>query len=134
MAFWLVKTDPDTYSWDDFVKEGKTAWDGVRNYQARNNLKEMKLGESVLMYHSQTDKSIIGTAIVTKEHFQDPTTEDDRWVAVELTAGSKLPRQLSLDEIKTVPELDNIALLKIGRLSVIKLTDEEYGTILRITK
>lgn len=134
MSFWLVKSDPETYSWVNLAKDKETDWDGVRNYQARNNLQAMKKGEEVLFYHSQTDKAIIGTTIVANEYFQDSTTEDNRWVAVRLKIGKKFKKPVTLEQIKKDPILNNIALIKQSRLSVMPITDEEYMRIIELSK
>lgn len=133
MAYWLVKSDPDTYGWEDFEKEKSTPWDGVRNYQARNNLREMKTGDKVLFYHSVTGKSVVGVATVGEEAFQDPTTDDERWVAVELKIGEKFAREVSLDAIKNEKTLENIALIKQSRLSVMPLTEQEHDRIIEMS-
>lgn len=134
MAYWLVKSDPKTYSWKDMLEEKITPWDGVRNYQARNNLKEMKKGDKVLFYHSVQGTEVVGTTTVTKEYFQDPTTNDDRWVAVELKAEKTLENPVPLALIKESKELQDIALIKQSRLSVMSLTKDEYEKIIELSK
>ncbi len=134
MKYWLVKTDPKTYSWDDFLKEQSTPWDGVRNYQARNNLKDMKKGDRVLFYHSQTTKDVIGIAKVTKEYFQDATTDDERWVAVQLEPVKTFKHSVTLVQIKNEKKLQEIALIKQSRLSVMALTKDEYDIIIKLGK
>lgn len=134
MNYWLVKSDPDTYSWSDMEKEISTPWDGVRNYQARNNLKLMKIGDMVMFYHSQKDKCIIGLTKVTKEYFQDPTTKDDRWCAVQLDVIEKLNYPVELSKIKANKNLQNIALIKQSRLSVMPLKKLEFSRLLEISK
>lgn len=129
MKYWLVKSDPKSYSWDDLLKEKSTPWDGVRNYQARNNLKEMKKGDLVLFYHSQTTKDVIGIAKVTKEYFQDSTTDDERWVAVQLEPVRTFKSPVTLMQIKKEKKLQNIALIKQSRLSVMPLIKAEYDII-----
>ena len=129
-----MKTDPDTYSWDDLVKDKSTSWDGVRNYQARNNLKLMKINDKVLVYHSQTSKSVLGIAKISKEYFQDPTTKDENWVAVQLDAVKSLKKPVSLEQIKSHEKLQDIALIKQSRLSVMPLTKEEFETICNLGK
>ena len=133
MNYWLVKSDPDTYSWKDFKKEGSTSWDGIRNYAARLHLKAMKKGDMVLVYHSGGESEIKGLATVTKEFYQDPTTKEDAWVSVGLKAGKELPRVVSLSEIKQNAKLKNMLLLKISRLSVMPVTEEEYESILEMS-
>lgn len=132
MNYWLVKSDPETYSLDNLKKDKKTVWDGVRNYQARNSLKEMKPGDLVLFYHSQIDKAVVGIAKVNKEFFQDPTTDEERWVAVELSYEARLPKPVTLDEIMKNPKLKDIGLVRQQRLSVIPLKKEEYEEILKM--
>jgi len=127
--YWLVKSEPDTYSWSTFVKDKRTFWDGVRNYQARNNIREMKNGDLVLFYHSGDERSVIGTASVVKEPYQDPTTDDAAWLCVDLKAGKALKEPVTLKSIKADPNMQNIGLIKQGRLSVIKLTKTEYESI-----
>ncbi len=132
MNYWLVKTDPDTYSVENLKRDKSTVWDGVRNYQARNNLSLMKKGDLVLMYHSQSDKDIRCIAKVTKEAFRDKTTDDERWLAVELTFQKLLKNYLHLDIIKNDAILSNIALVKQSRLSVMPLTKEQYEKIIEL--
>lgn len=130
MAYWLVKSEPSVYSWDDFVKEGQTSWTGVRNYAARLHLRNMKIGDEVFFYHSNEGVEIIGIAIVIKEFYQDPTTPDERWVAVTLKPKRKLKNPVSLAEIKKRKELATMALIRISRLSVQPVTDDEYKIII----
>jgi predicted RNA-binding protein with PUA-like domain len=130
MNYWLVKTDPDTYSWDDFVKEKQTSWDGIRNYAARLHLRNMKKGDTVLVYHSGGVSSVKGLATVTKEFYQDPTTDDDAWVSVGLKAGKPLGKEVTLGEIKSNPKLKNMMLIKISRLSVMPVTKNEFDEII----
>lgn len=132
MNFWLVKSDPDSYSWGQFEKDESTAWDGVRNYQARNNLKLMETGDKVLFYESVTTKDVIGIAEVTRTAFQDPTTEDERWVAVELKPTKKFDKPVNLSAIKNIEKLQNISLIKQSRLSVMPLSSEEFHTIVQM--
>ncbi len=134
MAYWLIKSDPETYSIDDFQKEGKTDWDGVRNYQARNNLAKMVVGDRALFYHSNIGKSIMGIAEITKESFADLTSNDPRWLAVEVKFISKFAKPVSLETIKNTPKLKEIALIRQSRLSVMPLTEEEYNEILELGK
>jgi predicted RNA-binding protein with PUA-like domain len=130
MNYWLVKTEPGTYSWDDFVKLGRDHWDGVRNYQARNNLKLMKNGDEVLFYHSVNAKEIVGIAKVVTEFYQDPTTNDDRWVVVDLEPVRKLAKPVSLAHIKADQNLADLALVKHTRLSVMPVDQAHYELIL----
>src|SRR5688500_4342363 len=119
MQFWVVKQEPTSYSWDDFVKEKATSWTGVRHYEARNNLARMKKGDSVLVYHSGEDKAIVGLASVARSAYPDPTADDDKWVAVDLKAGRPLGIPVTLQAIKDKPSLQHVALLKKSRLSVL---------------
>ena len=131
---WLIKTDPDTYSWDNFSKDGETSWDGIRNYAARNHLKGMKKGDKILFYHSGGESEIKGLATVTKEFYQDPTTTDEAWVSVGIKAGKKFNSAVSLSQIKKEKKLQNMVLLKISRLSVMPVTEDEYNLILDMSK
>lgn len=133
MSYWLVKSEPSAYSWDDLVRDGRTDWTGVRNYQARNNLKSMKKGDLVLYYHSNEGLAIVGVAKVVKEAYQDPTTDDERWVAVDIEPVKPLKNPVSLADIKKEKSLQNIALLKQGRLSVVPVTKGEYDAILKMS-
>jgi predicted RNA-binding protein with PUA-like domain len=130
MAYWLVKSEPFKYSWDQFVADKKTFWDGVRNYAARNNLKAMKKGEEIFFYHSNEGLEIVGIAKVVKEFYQDPTTEEDAWVVVDLAPVRKLKKPVTLAQIKANKSLANMAILKLGRLSVTPVTAEEWEEIL----
>ena len=132
MNYWLVKSEPFKYSWGQLVKDKKIIWDGVRNYAARINLRAMKKGDEVLFYHSNEGMEIVGIAKVEKEAFQDPTTEDERWVAVELKALKKLKNTVSLVEIKNDKRLNGIALVRLGRLSVQPVTKEEWKIIMEL--
>lgn len=130
MNYWLVKSEPFKYSWEQFVKDGKTFWDGVRNYQARNNLKAMKKGDQVLFYHSNEGLEIVGLATVIREYYQDPTTDDNRWVAVELKPLKKLKKPVSLTEMKADKRLADFSLVRQGRLSVCDVKEKEFLTIM----
>lgn len=132
MNYWLVKQEPEKYSFDDLLKDKKTIWDGVRNYQARNNLREMKKGDQVLFYHSVSDKSVVGIAQVSKENFPDPS--DENWLAVELKPVEKFANPVTLDQIKAEKTLENIALIKQSRLSVLPLTRKEFKKVLKLSK
>lgn len=132
MAFWLVKSEPQVYSWDQFEKEGYTVWEGVRNYAARLHLRNMKKGDLVLYYHSNQGLEIVGVAEVAKEHYQDPSTADERWVAVDLKPHKKLARPVSMNLIKKEKKLAQMALVRIGRLSVQPVTDNEWTAIMRM--
>ena len=130
MNYWMVKQEPEKYSFDDLLHDGKTVWDSVRNYQARNNLREMRLADKVLFYHSVSEKAVVGLAEISGESFTDPT--DEKWIAVEIKPVKKLAKAVTLDEIKAVKDLENIALIKQSRLSVMPLTKAEFETILRL--
>lgn len=132
MAHWLVKSEPFVYSWDDFVKEKQTCWSGVRNYAARLHLRAMKKGEEVFFYHSNEGVEIVGIAKVIKEAYQDPTTEDDRWVAVDLKPVRKLKKPIPLEQIKKEKQLANMALIRISRLSVQPVTEEEWSMLMSL--
>jgi predicted RNA-binding protein with PUA-like domain len=133
MNYWLVKSEPFKYSWDQFVAEGKTMWDGVRNYQARNNLRNMKKGDLVLWYHSNEGLEVVGIAKVVKEHYQDPTTDNANWVVVDLKPFKKLKKPVTLETIKADPRLQNIGLVRQGRLSVQALEAVEFDAILDLS-
>jgi predicted RNA-binding protein with PUA-like domain len=132
MNYWMVKQEPEAYSWDDFVKDGATDWTGVRNFQARNNLKAMKKGDKVLFYHSVTGKEVVGIAEVSKEGFPDPT--DTAWTAVELKPFKPLKKTVTLAQIKANLALANIKLVRQSQLSVMPLTKDEYNEILSMAK
>ncbi len=132
MKYWLVKSDPETYGWKELIADKKTDWTGVRNYAARIHLRAMKTNDLVLFYHSGSLSSVTGIARVTKEAFQDPTTNEDAWVAVELTGVKPLARDVSLTEVKQKKGLSNMALVKISRLSVQPVTEKEFQTILQM--
>lgn len=132
MNHWLVKSEPFKYSWEKFNKDGRTFWDGVRNYQARNNLKAMKEGDLVLFYHSNEGKNVVGIAKVVKEFYQDPTTDDANWVVVDLAPVEALKNPVSLEQIKAEKSLEDISLVRQGRLSVMPLKAEEFDKILEM--
>ena len=130
MNYWLVKSEPSVYSWDHFAKNKKTTWDGVRNYAARIHLRAMKKGDEVLYYHSNEGMEIVGIAKVDKEAYQDPTTDDDRWVAVDLKPYKKIKKPVGLSQIKEDKRLQDMALVRIGRLSVQPVTEKEWKIIM----
>lgn len=130
--YWLVKSDPDTYGWPELVRDGRTCWDGVRNYQARNNLAAMTVGDEVLFYHSQSDKSVMGTAQVAAPAYPDPTIDDERWVAVDLAVGASFARPVSLATIKATPELVALPLVKNSRLSVMPVEPSDFKRIVKM--
>jgi predicted RNA-binding protein with PUA-like domain len=132
MNYFLVKSEPFKYSWDKFNEDGLTFWDGVRNYQARNNMKEMKEGDLVLFYHSNEGKAVVGVAKVVREFYQDPTTDDTNWVVVDLAPVEALKRAVTLEEIKADERLADIGLVRQGRLSVMKLKAEEFDRIIEL--
>lgn len=132
MAYWLVKSEPFKYSWDQFVKDKKTFWDGVRNYGARNNLKSMKKGDEVFFYHSNEGVEIVGIAMVVKEYYQDPTTEEEAWVAVDLKPLKKLKNPVTLAQIKSDKRLANMDLVRLGRLSVQTVKEAEWKAVLEL--
>ena len=133
MKYWLLKSEPDTWSWDNQVKEGASMWEGVRNYQARNNLKEMKKNDLCFFYHSVTEKSIVGIVKVVKEYYPDPTDKTDSFVVVDVKATKKLKNPVSLDQIKENNKLKNIALVKQSRLSVMPLKKTEWDIIIKMS-
>lgn len=132
MNHWLMKTEPTTYSWEDLMRDKKTGWDGVRNYQARNNLKAMAKGDLVFIYHSMDDKSIVGIAKVTKENYPDP--KDNEWVAVEIAPVQKLKKPITLTQIKTDKRFANMALVKSSRLSVQPVKADEFDLVIALSE
>jgi predicted RNA-binding protein with PUA-like domain len=132
MNYWLVKSEPFKYSWDQFVTDKKNFWDGVRNYAARNNMKAMKKGDHVFWYHSNEGLAIVGIAEVVKEAYQDPTTEDPNWVVVDLKPVKALPNPVTLAELKADPDFANMDLVRLGRLSVGAVKEDEYKKILKM--
>ena len=134
MQYWIVKQEPSAYSWSQFVKDGRTAWTGVRNFQARNNLRAMKKGDPVLFYHSVTGKAVVGIAKVAAEAYPDPTTDEEGWDCVDLVPVKPLKNPVTLAAIKDMPVLKDVALLKQSRLSVMPLTKAEYDAILAAGK
>jgi predicted RNA-binding protein with PUA-like domain len=134
MNYWLIKSEPHKYSWDQMLKDKKTLWDGVRNYQARNNLREMKKGDLCLFYHSNDGKEIVGIVKVVKEYYQDPTTEDKNWVSVDVSPFATLKKTVTLAQIKSEPRLSGMALLKQMRLSVSPVKKEEFDLILELSE
>ena len=130
--YWLVKSEPDSYSWDDLVAEGKTSWTGVRNFTARNNLRNMHAGDEVLFYHSVTDKAVVGIAKVVRVAYPDPTAKEGDWSAVDLAPIRRLRNPVTLDQIKTKRSLKNISLVRQSRLSVHALAAAEFREIVRL--
>ena len=133
MKYWLLKSEPDAWSWENQVKEGASMWDGVRNYQARNNLKEMKKNDLCFFYHSVTERSIVGIVKVVKEYYPDPTDKTGRFVVVDVKAIKKLKNPVSLDQIKENNKLQDIALVKQSRLSVMPLKKTEWDIIIKMS-
>ena len=132
MNYWLVKSEPFKYSWDQFVKDKKTFWDGVRNYAARNNMKAMKKGDHVLFYHSNEGLAIVGIAEVAQEAYQDPTTDDTNWVVVDLKPLKAIPHPVTLAQIKAEPSLADMDLVRLSRLSVGAVKPEEYKKVMEM--
>lgn len=132
MNYWLIKSEPFKYSFDQFLVDKKTFWDGVRNYQARNNLREMKKGDLLLFYHSNEGKEIVGIAKIVKEAYQDPTTEDANWVVVDVAPVKKLKKPVTLEMVKKEKRLANMALVKLMRLSVQPVRKEEFDLVLEM--
>ena len=130
MSYWLIKSEPFKYSWDQFVADKVTFWDGVRNYGARNNLKSMKKGDLAFFYHSNEGLEIVGIAEVEREFYQDPTTEDNAWVVVDFKPYKKLNKTVKLSEVKATPALEKMALIRLGRLSVQPVLEEEWEIIM----
>lgn len=133
-SYWLVKSEPTTYAWDALVKEGSTCWDGVRSYAARNHMRAMKTNDRVLYYHSNEGKEVVGVAKVTRESYPDPTTDDERWVVVDLAAVRPLKEPVTLATIKADPVLQKIALVKQSRLSVMPIEKQAFERILKLGK
>lgn len=131
---WLVKQEPNAYSWETFVEDGRTAWTGVRNFQARNHLRAMRAGDAVFYYHSVVGKAVVGIARVAVEAYPDPTAESGEWSAVDLVPVNALHRPVTLEEIKSTPALAGIALLRQSRLSVVPITPEEFTEIERLSQ
>jgi predicted RNA-binding protein with PUA-like domain len=134
MNYWLIKSEPFKYPWDKLVKEKATMWDGVRNYAARNNLRAMKKGDLAFFYHSNEGLEIVGIAKVKKEHYQDPTTDDSNWLAVDFEPFKKLKKPISLAQIKADKKLNEMQLLKLARLSVQSVKKEEFDYILELSE
>lgn len=132
MNYWIVKSEPFKYSWDTFVEEKVAIWDGVRNYQARNNMMAMKKDDLVLFYHSNEGKEVVGLAKVSKEHYPDPTTDDPRWVVVELVPVEKFPKTVTLAQMKADERFQDIPLIRLSRLSVQALKPEEFDLIISL--
>jgi predicted RNA-binding protein with PUA-like domain len=132
--YWLVKSEPNKYSWDQFVRDKSTYWDGVRNYQARNHLADMQVGDLTLYYHSNEGKEVVGIAKVTRSAYPDPTTRDERWVVVDLAPVKPFSEPVSLKRIKDDPRLADVALVRQSRLSVMPITSPHFRRILALGK
>jgi predicted RNA-binding protein with PUA-like domain len=132
MNYWLLKTEPDTYSWDTLVKEKKGSWDGVRNFQARTNMKAMKKGDLAFIYHTGEEKAIVGIAKVIKEHYPDPA--DEAWVVVDLSSEKKLKNPVTLSQIKADKRFADMVLVRASRLSVQPVKEEEYNLIVKLSE
>ncbi len=134
MNYWLVKSEPSVYGWEQFLKDKKTSWDSIRNYAARNNLRDMRKGDEVFFYHSNEGMEIVGIAAVVNESYQDPTTEDKNWLAVDLSPLKKLKKPVTLIQIKNDPELSQMELVRIPRLSVQKVNPKEWNRIIKLSE
>jgi len=132
MNYWLMKTEPDTFSWDDLTRDKKAGWDGVRNFQARTHLKSMKKGDEAFFYHTGDEKAVIGIAKITKEHYPDPT--DNEWAAVEIVPVKKLKKPVTLAQIKADKRLSNMVLVKASRLSVQPVKPEEFDMVVALSE
>jgi predicted RNA-binding protein with PUA-like domain len=131
---WLVKQEPEDYSWDDLVRDGSTQWSGVRNFQARNNLRQMKVGDAVFFYHSGKEKCVVGIAIVSKAAYPDPTAKEEGWIAVDIKPQQRLPSPVSLANIKANAKLSDLLLVRQSRLSVMPVGESEFDEIVRMAK
>jgi predicted RNA-binding protein with PUA-like domain len=134
MNYWLIKSEPEKYSWEKFNKDGRTFWDGVRNYGARNNMRAMKEGDLAFFYHSNEGKEIVGIAKVVKEAYQDPTTDDTNWVVVEFSPVEALKNPVTLAQVKAEPMLSQMELVRLGRLSVSTVTQAEFDKVLEMSQ
>lgn len=132
MNYWLIKSEPFKYSWEQFETDKETFWDGVRNYQARNNLRDMQVGDLCLYYHSNEGKEVVGIAEVIKPAYQDPTTDNTQWVAVDVKPYKKLDKTVTLAQIKADPRLSDIGLIRQPRLSVISISEDHFNIILEL--
>ncbi len=132
MAYWLIKSEHEVYGWDQLLKDKQTRWDGIRNYAARNHLRSMKKGDQIFFYHSNKGTEIVGIATVSREHYQDPSTTETAWLAVDIKPMKKLKTPVSLDQIKKEKKLSQMALVRIGRLSVQPVTEEEWNLVMKM--
>ena len=131
---WLVKQEPEDYSWDDLLRDGRTQWSGVRNFQARNNLRQMKVGDAVFFYHSGKEKCVVGIASVSKAAYPDPTAQEEGWIAVDIKPQQRLPNPVSLADIKANAKLSDLLLVRQSRLSVMPVGESEFDEIVRMAK
>ena len=134
MQYWILKTEPKTYSFEDLLSEKSTSWDGIRNYQARNNLRSMRVGDECLIYHSVGPKEIVGLASVSKEAYPDPTSSEQAWIAVDINAIKSLTKHIKLAALKIHPKLQNMSLVKQGRLSVCPINQTEFDAIMQLSE
>jgi predicted RNA-binding protein with PUA-like domain len=134
MAYWLIKSEPFKYSWEQFLKDKRTFWDGVRNYAARNNMKAMKLGDELFFYHSNEGLAVVGIAKVVKEFYQDPTSDEDAWVVVDVAPVKTLKNPVTLQQIKADKRLANMEIIRLSRLSVSKVKPEEWKVIMELAE
>lgn len=132
--YWLMKTEPAKYSWDDLVKDGETVWDGVRNHRASNNMREMQVGEKAFLYHSVSDKEIVGVVEISRAGITDPTDPEGKWATVDIKPVRKLERPVTLKEIKAEATLEGIELVRLSRLSVAELSQDEFDKICEMAK
>ena len=134
MSYWLIKSEPFKYSWEQFLKDKRTFWDGVRNYAARNNMKAMKLGDELFFYHSNEGLAVVGIAKVVKEFYQDPTTDEDAWVVVDVAPVKTLKKPVTLQQIKSDKRLAQMEIVRLSRLSVSKVQPEEWKVIMELAE
>lgn len=132
MAYWLLKSEPDAYSWDDLVRDGETTWDGVRNHQASNNLKAMQVGDEAFYYHSNIGKEVVGVVRIVKTAYPDPTDDTGRWVAVTVAPVAPVRESVTLAQMKAEPRLEELALIRQSRLSVVPVSSEHWKIILEM--
>lgn len=133
-SYWLMKSEPDAYSWDDLVAEGEGTWDGVRNHRAANNLRAMQVGDEAFFYHSNIGKEIVGVATISQSGLADPSDPDGKWAAVKVKPFRKLKKPVTLAQIKSDPQLAGMELIKLSRLSVAVVTPEEWDYILSLSE
>jgi predicted RNA-binding protein with PUA-like domain len=134
MAYWLLKTNPDLFNWEMLEQSGKTRWDGVRNYQARNNLREMKPGDLAFMFHMEPEPGVVGVMQIASEAYDDPTSSEGNWAVIDVSPLKKIQRPVSLDEIRNTPVINNLPLKSQPKLSVMPVSQDQWDLILRIGK